>query len=415
MSRCVHGFDLMRDRTSEESFEWHIITGEYPPQNGGVSDYSGLVAAGLSAAGDTVHVWCPGEYPNTAAQLGVQVHRKLGRLSLADLRRVGKLLDEFAKPRHVLVQWVPHAFGYRAMNVGFCLWLLGRSRIAGDDVSLMVHEAHVAFGSSVKENVIAIANRVMNVLLLQAATRIWVATPAWTKALRPYGFGRTVPFEWLPVPSNVARTKNPEASAKLRERYAPEGKKLIGHFGTYGRPIAPLLDELIPILMHQSAGSRLLLLGRGSDRYRRDLLKLHPGLSERVFAPAILDDTELSLHIAACDFFVQPYPEGLSARRGSAMAVVGHGKAMVSSSGRYTEAIWRDYGAALLAPLHEGPRGLVDRAIGLLENPGELLSLAAAAERLYRDRFDIGHTLEAFRSWQPQAGSHPGVMKAAAT
>ena len=38
---------------------WHLITCEYPPRTGGVSDYTRLVAEGLSEAGDEVHVWCP--------------------------------------------------------------------------------------------------------------------------------------------------------------------------------------------------------------------------------------------------------------------------------------------------------------------------------------------------------------------
>ncbi len=37
---------------------WHLITCEYPPQFGGVSDYSGQVASGLRAAGADVSVWC---------------------------------------------------------------------------------------------------------------------------------------------------------------------------------------------------------------------------------------------------------------------------------------------------------------------------------------------------------------------
>ena len=35
---------------------WQVITGEYPPQPGGVGDYTAQVAAGLAAAGDEVHV-----------------------------------------------------------------------------------------------------------------------------------------------------------------------------------------------------------------------------------------------------------------------------------------------------------------------------------------------------------------------
>ena len=38
---------------------WHIVTSEYPPDVGGVSDYTRQVAEGLARMGDEVHVWCP--------------------------------------------------------------------------------------------------------------------------------------------------------------------------------------------------------------------------------------------------------------------------------------------------------------------------------------------------------------------
>ena len=44
--------------------EWHLITGEYPPQPGGVSDYTRFLASGLADAGETVAVsvtLCPAE------------------------------------------------------------------------------------------------------------------------------------------------------------------------------------------------------------------------------------------------------------------------------------------------------------------------------------------------------------------
>src|SRR5882762_4234650 len=116
--------------------EWHLITSEYPLQNGGVSDYTFNVAAGLAAEGDKVHVWCPpanGLMPNTK---GVVVHRELNRLTPLDLLRVGKMLSEFSSPRRLLVQWVPHGFGYRAMNLPFCLWLWSRARRHQDKVEV---------------------------------------------------------------------------------------------------------------------------------------------------------------------------------------------------------------------------------------------------------------------------------------
>ena len=41
---------------------WHIIAPEYPPNTGGVGDYSKQLAINLRSAGDEVHVWCPGGY-----------------------------------------------------------------------------------------------------------------------------------------------------------------------------------------------------------------------------------------------------------------------------------------------------------------------------------------------------------------
>ena len=106
---------------------WHLITGEYPPQPGGVSDYTHRLAGGLAAAGDSVHVWCPPAGGATPAVAGVQVHRTLGTVSVADLRRTDALLERFPAPRRLLVQWVPQAFGFYSLNLAFPLWLWRRS------------------------------------------------------------------------------------------------------------------------------------------------------------------------------------------------------------------------------------------------------------------------------------------------
>src|SRR6267142_1069143 len=98
---------------------WHIITGEYPPQPGGVSDYTTTVAHALSEAGDEVHVWCPASVGSEQDNRGPRIHRDCGTFAWRDLRRLTKLLNAFTRPRRLLVQWVPHAFGCRALNVAF--------------------------------------------------------------------------------------------------------------------------------------------------------------------------------------------------------------------------------------------------------------------------------------------------------
>src|SRR5580704_1855890 len=119
---------------------WHVITCEYPPQSGGVSDYTILLAKGLAAHGDQVHIWCP-SWPEKAPEIpGVQVHPSLGKFSPRDFWKAGRELDRFPEPRRLLIQWVPHGFGYQSMNLPFCLWLWGRSTRHQDQVEVMVHE-----------------------------------------------------------------------------------------------------------------------------------------------------------------------------------------------------------------------------------------------------------------------------------
>ena len=148
-------------------------------------------------------MWCP-PLPHLPASNGVTVHPALGtHLAARSCARSIALLDRFPPPRRLLVQWVPHGFGYRSMNVGFCLWLLRRAR-RGDRVEIMVHEPYLAFGEgAIRWTAAASVHRVMTIILARAACRIWIAIPDWERRWRPYLLGRDVPFTWLPIPSSL--------------------------------------------------------------------------------------------------------------------------------------------------------------------------------------------------------------------
>src|SRR5262249_40403033 len=154
-------------------------TSEYPPQCGGVSDYTANLARALAAAGEEVHVWCPPAGGRSDCP-GITVHASLGRIFPGDLFRVSAELDAYPGPRRLLVQWVPHGYGWRSMNVPFCLWLNQRARRRGDCLELMVHEPFLAFreGSALQDAVAAV-HRIMTVLLLSAAPRVWLSIPEW--------------------------------------------------------------------------------------------------------------------------------------------------------------------------------------------------------------------------------------------
>jgi glycosyltransferase involved in cell wall biosynthesis len=413
---------------------WHLIASEYPPRTGGVSDYTSLVAEGLAAEGDEVHVWCPppvvddsfnvedeprgkgnegsiGEAKSLRAR--VVVHREFGRFAPSDLRRVGRLLDECRAPRRLLVQYVPHGYGFGAMNVAFCAWLWKRARMNGDEVELMVHEPFLEFrGGTWRRYVVASAQRLMTVMLLRAAHRVRVAIPMWGELWRPYAFGRRVRFEWLPVPSTVPVESDPSDVAQIRARYVSrDGGSLVGHFGTYPSYVAEHLARLLPMLLARRESCAALLLGRGGAALRERILREHPTLATRLHAPGVLPARSLSSHLAACDILALPFPDGVSTRRTSAMAALAHGLAVVTTEGRLSEPLWAESRAVELVAA--GDLDAMCEAIErLLADDAERVRLSASARALYLDRFDIARIISTLRRGVEEKHVTPDVIAA---
>ena len=369
----------------------HFVTPEYPPHNGGVADYTHQIAAELARRGETVHVWGPA---GSARQAGssVVVHPELGTFSPADIRRADTLLDGFPSPRRLVVQWVPHGFGQRAMNLPFCLWLWRRS-VAGDGVELIVHEPFVTFSGSVGQHAVAVVQRAMTLMLLSAARRVWVTTRAWAPLLEPYLSGRGVQVEWLPVPSSL-ESPDAVAAGAVRLRYAEAGQRLIGHFGTHGSLVTSLLADAIPSIAAADRSARFVLIGSGSEQFRSTLVSAHTSLTGRVSATGRLDARELAEHVAACDVLVQPYPDGVTSRRTTAMAGLFARVPVVTTRGKLTEGLWQDDSAMKLADVGD-VNALVNHVVQLLADPAERHRQADAGRAFYDRWFDVRHTVAA--------------------
>jgi len=322
---------------------WHIITGEYPPQFGGVSDYTEQLALGLASKGGKVHVWCPAVEGSLINNEGVEAHRIEGLFSPARLLELGRYLNNFKAPRTLLVEYAPNAFGLRGLNVFFCAWLLSRSLFSSDDVRVMFHEPFFYFArQSLRRNLLALVNRLMAVLLLAASRAVYVSIPAWGQMLRRYDWFRRSPIKWLPIPSTIPRAGDDSGVEAIRNRYTrgDKSRMIVGHFGTYGersrKDLAPILAELLKKRPRLLA----LLIGARGDLLIADVLSEHPELEGRLFAPGFLSREMVSLHLRACDLVIQPYPDGASSRRTSLMAPLANGTPAITTLGRLSESFW---------------------------------------------------------------------------
>lgn len=373
---------------------WHVITGEYPPQTGGVSDYTRQLARGLVEAGDRVEVWAPPwQEGQEGREAGIVVHRLPDRFGVRSLLHLTRALGRLPAPRRILVQYVPHAFGWKGANVAFCLWLRSRRR---DSTWVMFHEVmFLAEGDRrVSRHALAAVNRLMARLVAGAAERAFVSIPGWRPMLEPL-LRKGTSATWLPVPSAIPVLKNPAATAAIRTRYGG-GHPLVGHFGTYGGAIGPLLERTLQDLAAMS-DCHMLLLGDRSDTTCRALTSAHPSLAGRLFATGRLTEDDISHHIAACDLMLQPYPDGISSRRTSAMVALSHGRPIVTTTGWLTEPMWAEAGAAILAPVDD-PHALAAAAAAILFDVSQREQIGRRAAALYDARFDVRHSVSALRS-----------------
>ena len=377
---------------------WHLVTCELAPTIGGVAGYTQALAEQLATAGDTVHVWGPALQQVPESTPGVHVHAEMGGFGVGDLARVGRLLDEHASPRHLVVQWVPHGYGYRGLNLPFCIWLWQRA-LRGDRVDVMVHEPHLAFGEgSARQDVAALAQRLMTVVLLRAASRVWTSIPAWIDAWRPYALGRSVPFEWLPVPSTIPVVDAPAAVDEVRRRYGAGDGLLVGHLGTDSPLVAGVLVAHVTACLRTSPRLQMLLVGRGGEALRATVVREVPNGSERLHVTGALSQTDLSMHLLACDVMMQLYPDGVSTRRTSTMAALSHGRPVITNQGRYTESLWATSGAVRFTVNPAETTAILDE---LQENAPARDSLGNAGRELYEQRFSVRHLAEQLIDAEP--------------
>jgi glycosyltransferase involved in cell wall biosynthesis len=374
--------------------KWHIITGEYPPQYGGVSDYTRLVAQALAGEGDQVEIWAPPCDGVRSNDEDIRIHRlpdRFGRRSLAALQSGIRS----ASDTRVLVQYVPHAFGWKAMNLPLCLWLSARCR---KSLYVMFHEVSypVARDQSIRHNALGIVTRAMALMLAASAREVMISTPGWESLLRP-SIRSKAKIRWTPVPSSVPVITDLAAVASIRLKLSATGRTLLGHFGTYGRWIAGPLRTIFQKILAGNEDVAVLLLGRGGEAFRERLVSEYPAFASRIHATGGLESGVLSHHISACDLFVQYYPDGVSSRRTSVMALIAHGRAVVTTCGPLTENVWRDSNAVMLAPAAE-PAKLAGLVLQAIRDDAECRRIGEAARVLYYDRFDIRHTIAALRA-----------------
>ena len=376
---------------NDQPQRWCIITCEYPPRVGGVSDHTYLLAGALASAGDAVDVWAPPGIKAPPGIPGVSVHVLSSEFGPGALGELHRMFQTLPSDTRVLVQYVPTGYGWRMMNLPFAM-LLYSQRWRGLDVYFHEVGFRISEQTRWRRKFAGVVHLAMNWLAVRSAARVFVAIPEWETRLRALaGSSRlsATTATWVPVPSNVPDQADAARTKEIRDALLVGGaRRVVGHFGTFGRYHSAVLVPTFARILDADAGRVAQLIGRNSATMRRAIIASRPDLEARVVATKGLVPAEVSTHLAACDVLVQPYEDGVSARRGSLMAGLALGLPVVTNRGPVTGGVWTERPAVYLTE-SAAPDVLAHGVSVLLGDDARRAQIGASAKSLHRDVFSL--------------------------
>jgi polysaccharide biosynthesis protein PslF len=305
-----------------------MLSGEYPPQAGGVADYTARLVDGLRALGHQVSVLTgrPQE-PGCANGPTVRV-REWGFQAWPPIEAaIAKL-----RPDVLHIQYQAGAYGLKGAVNMLPLWL--RRRAGGPGLVTTLHDLRVPYLFPRAGRLRQLA---MEILMRGSHAAIFVDPADLVKA--GPGAGR----RWIPVASNIPRTlpRDFDRAAARRALGVTENDLLIGYFGflTASKGAHTLLTAFRQLL-DDGRSVRLALIGAAAgtsnptdlaDEVEVAALARSLGLEPHIELTGYLPPSQVSAKLIACDMLALPYVDGASFRRGSLLAGLEHGLPIVTT------------------------------------------------------------------------------------
>ncbi len=359
---------------------WHIITGEYPPQLGGVSDYTYEIAHQFANAGDEVHVWAPDGQSAAVNPEGLQVHSLPGGFRWSWLRSLDRGLQAYREPRNILIQYVPHMYGWKSMNLAFCWWIMKQRK---QNVVVMFHEVAFPFrkGQPFRHRFLAVVHRMMAWCILRSVHQSFTSTDPYLQTLKRLG-NQGTPVDLLRICSNIPIDSfQSELPSSVLQT---SGFFTVGIFSNFSVEVQRALEPAIGALL-RNPKIEVALLGPGED-FLKSLANRYPESARRIRTTGRLHVSQVGGEMRRCGALLQLYPDGASAARGTLIGAMASGVPLVTAAGPTTDQLLLESGAMLFSD--ESPDSIRSAIELLMENPGIARDLTRRALRLYREFFE---------------------------
>ncbi len=326
-----------------------LITGSYPPDVCGSADYTARLEESLRRAGAEVEVFTGKRWT---------------------IRNAPALTRELATLRPDIMHMQYPTAGYG--------WTLGPQMMSLlQPMVLTLHEASQGHPLR-KLSLHPFALRSIKLIFTNEFEQSFVGRLApWTRARAAV----------IPIGSNVP----------VVEAFAGRRPNTITYFGLIRRQKGlERVLELAKLLQHRCPRWQFRIIGRlmpAWDNYYQELRRQAEGLP--VEWKIGLDGEELSRALASSDIAYLPFPDGASERRGSLIALLAHGAAVITTKGAHTPS--QIDGAVFFA----GSAQDAAMAVELLDKNPERKTEIQRRARLYARKFE----------WEEIASQHMAVYE----
>jgi glycosyltransferase involved in cell wall biosynthesis len=322
-----------------------LVTGEYPPMQGGVGAFTQELARALAEAGHEVHVitaqearpdWAPRRFWGWRDPIDLPYALLHPRVRRWWWGAVGVVAD--VTIRHDLdlvnLQYQAAAFDMRLPAINFLNW-----RLRGLAQTIVTfHDLRVPYlfpkAGRLRPAVVS--------YLARSAAGVVATNRADFDRLLARGVDPARLRE-IPIGSNIqARVPAPaEVAAARRQIGLDDRPLLLGYFGFLSESKGA--DTLLQALAGLGPGcpAHLVFIGgrTGSSDPGGNQLFLQGierqiaglGLNDRVHWSGFLPDVTVSAYLEAADIMVMPYRDGVSLRRGTLMAALAHGRPLITT------------------------------------------------------------------------------------
>lgn len=394
-----------------------VITGEYPPQEGGVGDFTQQIGYALHALGHEVHVITnlDEEHPEDKDR-DLIVHRQVKEWGWSSHSRLKRLIDGI-QPEIINIQYQAAAY---QMNGGINLFPRWQRRNLEMPMVTTFHDLRPPYlfpkaGGLRQWAVWQMAQYCTGVITTNGEDYTALA-----QAIRD---DPKPQMRLIPIGSNIA-PKPPAEFQRGRWRDSHGigmNDLLVGFFGfqNHSKGIETLLDATA-LLVEQAIPVHLIFIGGRTGTsditnrtYAREIDARIDALDLRdhVLQTGFTHPSEVSSALLASDICALPYNDGASLRRGTLHACLAHGLPIVTTTPQVETPQLKTGENVILVP-PKAPQALADTILALWDDPDLRRKLGTQAAQLAAefswDRI-AAHTAEFFRQLiqQPPAAKTP--------